>query len=256
MNCTGWAGTVQAELFALAAVTVVSLGGQGAAYWVTRAQTRNPRLLLILVALAAGAMAGEALLHAIPEAAEAWEGHDLRGMGVILVAGFGALMLLGAIVRNRACCDPTRGGAQPVAWTSLSGDVACNFADGIAIAASFLVSIPLGIAATIAILLHELPQEAGQCAVLLKAGMHPRKAMIWNAITALPALAGATIVLLLPLAGEGMERFLLPAVAGAFLHIAIADLLPKLRQAGGIAARHGVAFTVGIMLMAGLMFLE
>ncbi|HET6398310.1 MAG TPA: ZIP family metal transporter, partial [Candidatus Thermoplasmatota archaeon] len=155
------------------------------------------------------------------------------------------------------CCDPSRGGAQPVAWTSLAGDAACNFADGVAIGASFMVSVPLGIAATLAILLHELPQEAGQCAVLLRSGMHPRRALRWNALTALPALAGTALALLLPLAGEEMGRFLLPAVAGAFLHIAIADLLPQVRRASGaIGLRHGAAFTAGIAIMAGLLLLD
>jgi zinc and cadmium transporter len=248
---------MQTLLWTFGAVAVVGSAGQAAAYALTRLRTHTPALLLTLVGLAAGAMAGEALLHAVPEAAEAWSGHDLRGMGLTLTGGFAAMMLAGALLRHRACCSPN-GGSAPFTWTSLLADGVCNFADGVAIAASFLVSVPLGIAATVAILVHEVPQEIGQCAVLLRGGMRPGRALAWNAVTALTAAAGAGTVLLLPFATSDVQRFALPAVAGAFLHIAAADLLPELRRAGDalLRRRAGLGFAAGLALMAALLLFE
>jgi zinc and cadmium transporter len=248
---------VNIEITILLVVAAVSIAGQAAAYWVTKAQGRKPGLVLLLVALAAGTMAGEAFLHAIPEAAEAWHGHDMRIFGLTMAGGFVALMILSSLIKHRACCDTRNGGAEPVAWTSIAGDAMCNFTDGMAISASFLISPILGIAATIAIVLHELPQEAGQCAILLRAGMRPSQALRWNAASAVPALAGAGIVLALPNLGADLERFILPAIAGAFLHIAFSDLLPSLRRAGGgIGARSTLAFSIGMAIMAAITLLE
>lgn len=251
---------MQIALWTFAGVAVVSLAGQAAAFALTRLRRTSPALLLGLVALAAGAMAGEALLHALPEAAEAWEGGDMRILGLVLAGGFGAMMLASAVLRHRACCAPrpANGAVAPSAWTTTMGDSVCNFADGIAIAASFLVSVPLGIAATIAILIHEVPQEVGQCAVLLRGGLSKRRALGWNALSAIPAAAGALIVLALPLAGDAVERFVLPAVAGAFLHIAAADLLPELRPTADrrLTARTTVGFGLGLALMVALLALD
>lgn len=249
---------MQVTLLALFAVAAVSVAGQAGAYIVTRLRTKAPGALIALVALAAGAMAGEALLHAIPEATEAWEGHDVRGMGLVLTAGFAVTMVAGALFRHRRCCGPRHAGGDDPAMSLTLGDSLCNFADGIAIAASFLVSVPLGIAAAVAILVHEVPQEAGQCAALLRAGVPARRALALNAASAATAFLGAGLVLALPLAGAELQRFVLPAVAGAFLHIAAADLLPQIRPNGDSRrlARTGAGFAAGLAVMVALLAFE
>lgn len=240
---------------AFLAIAAVSLGGQMIGLWITKAERKHRATVLWIMALAAGTMVGEALLHALPEAGKAWGEHGLHAVGLLAAGTFGTLMLLGSLLRHRRCCA-SHHGAHPSAWTSLSADMVCNFADGAAIAASFAIDVRLGIVTTLAVALHELPQEAGQCAILLASGMSKRRALMWNAASTLPAVAGGLVVVALPWTGTGLERFLLPAVAGAFLHIAVMDLLPIVRRVQGISVRHSAAFVMGLAVMATLWLVE
>jgi zinc and cadmium transporter len=153
---------------------------------------------------------------------------------------------------------PQHGHVHPVVLTNLVGDGVHNFVDGAIIAGSFLVSPSLGIATTIAVALHEIPQEMGDLGILVHAGLTPRRALVYNAASAMTALLGATIALALDGAIDGIERPLLAISAGAFIYIAGADLIPELHK--GTDIRIGIiqflGITAGFVVMAALLLLE
>ena len=141
---------------------------------------------------------------------------------------------------------------------NIIGDFVHNFIDGVIIAGSFLISIPLGITTSIAVILHEIPQEIGDFGVLLFGGLTVRKALLFNFLSATSAIVGAFLVLL---AGPHLQEkilFLLPVTAGGFLYIAGSDLIPELKHETKIATSIGqlAAILLGIAVMASLLFLE
>jgi zinc and cadmium transporter len=119
---------------------------------------------------------------------------------------------------------------QPVGTMMIIGDGVHNMIDGVLIATAYLVDIQLGIATTIAVMLHEIPQEIGDFAVLIHSGFSNKRALIWNFISALTAFLGAFFVLLLQQYSAGIETIFLPLVAGNFLYIAGSDLIPSLHK--------------------------
>lgn len=255
-------------LLAIAVVSIVSLVG---ALTLSLPRLRGHRALLVLVAVAAGTLVGDSLFHLLPEAAESWD--DLAAMGLYVAMGFVAFFALEVAVRARhahleqATPDahghhhdehPAHAHVAPYAWTNLVGDAVHNFLDGAVIATAFLVDVPLGIATTVAVVLHEVPQELGDFAVLLRSGMRPSTALLFNFASALVSLAGAALVLLLPVDVEVLESYALPLIAGAFLYIAAADLIPELHHhsKGREAFLILVCFILGILVMYGFLGLE
>ena len=146
----------------------------------------------------------------------------------------------------------------PFAWTNLVGDGLHNFVDGALIATSFYVSPSVGIATTVAVAAHEIPQELGDFAVLLRSGMKAKVALLYNLGSALLALLGGLLVIALSFDAETIERFAIPLIAGGFLYIAAADLVPELHHhtEGKFVPVVLLAITAGMALMYGLTFLE
>ena len=115
-------------------------------------------------------------------------------------------------------------------YLTIIGDALHNFLDGIAVAASFLVSIPVGIATATAVIFHEIPQEIGQFAVLLHGGWSRGKALLYNFFSALSAIAGAVLVLIFSQSFEEAPTILLGFGAASFIYIAMSDLIPELHK--------------------------
>jgi zinc and cadmium transporter len=134
---------------------------------------------------------------------------------------------------------------------NLIGDALHNLIDGLVIGGTYLVSIPLGIATTLAVLFHEIPQELGDFGVLLHGGFTKRKALIMNFLTALTAILGVIIALILGQISEGFMLFVLPFTAGGFIYIATADLIPELKKETG--GRKSILQLIGIVLGIGVM---
>lgn len=116
-------------------------------------------------------------------------------------------------------------------YLNLAADFAHNFTDGLAIGASYLAGNSIGIVTTITILLHEVPHEIGDFAILIKSGCSRRKAMLLQLVTALGALAGTALALL----GAGgsddsSAPWVLPFTAGGFIYIATVSVLPELLE--------------------------
>lgn len=190
--------------------------------------------VLALVALSAGAMFGNAFLHLLPEAIELSQTGiiDLFTVMLLVVGSFVASFLFEQFFFWHHChseetCEPTQ---KPYAHLVLYSDAIHNFIDGLIIAAAFVVSVPLGVATTLAIALHEIPQELGDFAVLVHGGFSKTRAAIFNGLAALTVVLGGIVGFILAGSVDLAVPVLLPIAAGGFIYIAAADLLPELRH--------------------------
>lgn len=179
-------------------------------------------ILLLLVAFSAGALLGGAFLHLIPES---------TASPIYILAGILIFFILEKVIHWRHChhttCDDH---PHHLAAMNLVGDAVHNAIDGMVIAGSYMVSIPLGIATTVAVILHEIPQEIGDFGVLLYSGMKPKKAILYNFLSALFAVAGAILALTIGQYVEHFTEVIIPITAGGFIYIATADLIPELHK--------------------------
>jgi len=216
------------------------------------------KILLILVAFSAGALFGGAFLHLIPEAIETLgiENNSLLKIFLSLILGFCLFFILEQFIswhhhHIKECKDCPK--VKPFSYLILISDSFHNFIDGIIIAASFVVSLQAGIVTTLAVALHEIPQEIGDFGVLVFGGFKKSKALFVNFLTALFAvIGGITGFLLFETIGEFVV-YLLPFAAGNFIYIAASDLIPEIKHKSGEKKSflHFCVFLLGI----GIMFL-
>jgi len=228
----------------------------GAVTLVVRPRTLE-RALLALIAFAAGALLGDAFIHLLPEIAESETGFDLTA-SFALLGGVIAFFVLEKVLHWHHAHFPREEHVHPVAVTNIVGDGLHNFVDGSLIAGSFLVSTKLGIATAIAVVLHEIPQELGDFAILVRAGLKPRRALVLNMLSGLAAVLGAVVTLVLAGSIEGVERVVVPLTAGAFVYIASTDLLPELHKEPEVGRSFVqlVGVLAGVAVMALLLLLE
>ena len=144
------------------------------------------------------------------------------------------------------------------AYMNLVGDLVHNFIDGLIIGASFLVDYTVGFASTIAIILHEIPQEIGDFGVLIHGGFSTKKALVYNFFTALFAIAGTIIALIIGSFSQNLTIFLIPFAAGNFIYIACSDVIPELHKECSKKPTiiQTITFILGILIMASLLFIE
>src|SRR5687768_13320257 len=161
---------------ALAAVVLVSVVSLvGASSLVLKEKWLKPTLI-VLVAFAAGALLGDAFLHLLPETIA--ESGELRvSTSFAVLAGVSTFFVLEKGLHWHHSHIGHEETVHPVAITNLVGDGLHNFLDGAIIAASFAVSPQLGVATSIAVALHEIPQELGDFGILVHSGLSPRKAL-------------------------------------------------------------------------------
>lgn len=205
------------------------------------------RILLVLIGLSAGALMGGALLHLLPEAVEASDGLDVY---LIVLVGFILFFLIEKVLHWRHChkgqCD-----VHTFHYMNLVGDSIHNFIDGLIMAASFVVSLPLGITTTIAIATHEIPQEIGDFGVLLYGGFSKKKAIVMNFFVAVTAVFGGIVGFFVSSFVEDIVVYILPFAAGGFIYIAATDLVPEIRKELNMKKYMAtlVVFICGILIM-------
>lgn len=214
------------SLGSVALISALSL--VGGATLMLRPRTLD-RMLLVLISFAAGALLGDAFIHLLPEVAESADGFDLAA-SFALLGGVLGFFVLEKVLHWHHAHYPREEMIHPVAVTNVVGDALHNLVDGSIVAGSFLVSVELGIATALAVVLHEIPQELGDFAILVRAGLKPRRALLLNLLSAMLAVLGAIVTLLVSSAVEGLEHVLVPVTAGAFVYIASTDLLPELHK--------------------------
>lgn len=216
-------------LYSIISVLLVSLVSLIGAATIALNLERLKKILLFLVSFAAGALLGDAFIHLIPEAFE--ESKITVVIPFVILFGILLFFILEKILFWRHCHVPTsEDHPHPLATINLIGDGVHNFIDGMIIAGSYLVSVPLGVTTTIAVVLHEIPQEIGDFSILLHAGMSKGRALFYNFLSAIVALAGAVLVLLMADAMTTLREWLIPFTVGGFIYIATADLLPELKK--------------------------
>ncbi len=228
-------------------VSLVSLVGVALLSFGTK---RIEKYLSLLVAFSAGTLLGDAFLHMIRESLEGI-GYDSTA-ALFILGGFIFSFIIERFVHWHHC-HTGQEHKHRLATMNLVGDSIHNLLDGFAIAVSFAVSLPVGIATTLAIILHEIPQEMGDFAVLLYSGFSKRKAIIFNLVTALTAVVGVGIGLVAISAFQSIEKQLLLFAAGNFIYIAATDIMPELNRHDGI--RRGIAHLIAILAGIGVMYL-
>lgn len=216
-------------IYTLIAVAIVSLVSFIGSFFLSLRDDLLKKYTHIFISLAIGALLGDAFIHIIPEVLEGFTNSTLAGLLVI----FGILVFF--IIEkflhwHHHENDTEIKHEKPIGKLILFTDGLHNLIDGIIIGASFMVSIPIGIATTLAVILHEIPQEIGDFAVLIHAGFSKKKALLLNFLSALTAVLGAFIVIIFGSVAEKSVLLILPVAAGGFIYIAVADLIPELQK--------------------------
>jgi len=214
------------------------------------------KIILVLVALSSGALLGGAFLHLLPEAIEeVGAGLDVF---LTLLLGFCLFFVLEQFLHWHHQHNTQNQTIKPFSYLILISDGFHNFIDGLVIAASFLVNAPAGIATTMAVGLHEIPQELGDFGVLIHGGMSKKKALFFNYISALTAIVGGIVGYFASAITEISIVYLLPFAAGHFIYISAADLIPEIkhRENLGKSIVHFIAFLAGIVIMLLARFID
>jgi zinc and cadmium transporter len=191
------------------------------------------RILMPLVALAAGTLLGGGLFHMIPGALAA--GGSAQGVFLWVLAGFSTFLALEQFLHWHHCHRGESDCRHPLGYLILVGDALHNFLGGLAVAGAFLVDIRVGIVAWIAAAAHEVPQELGDFGVLVYSGWSRRKALMFNVLSALTFLFGGIVAYVASFKLD--VTFLLPLAAGNFIYIAASDLVPEVNRPRDL--RHG-----------------
>jgi zinc and cadmium transporter len=198
-----------------------------------------------LVSYAVGALLGAAFLHLVPEALSRARFLKLQAGAYAHVAESGALFatmlagVLGFFLLERVAlwrhfhAHGAHAPVKPSGILIVVGDGFHNFVDGVIIAAAFLLDARLGVAATLAVIAHEVPQELGDYLVLLDAGYTRRQALAYNLLASLASVAGGLMGYFLLGQSLALLPFVLMISAAAFVYVAIADLIPGLHRANG-----------------------
>ena len=200
---------------------------------------RARRAAIWLLAYAIGTLLGAATLGMIPEALET--APVGRTMWLFLIGMLGFVALERAL-RWRHPHEPHADRAHhpemepATAMMILWGDALHNFIDGLVLGVSFGVSTEVGLAASIAIFAHEVPQEIGDFAILIGAGMPKRRAIALNYLAAVTVIPGALVAFIWASTTAGVIPWLLPLAAGGFVYIALANLVPALHHRRGVGA--------------------
>jgi zinc and cadmium transporter len=203
-----------------------------------------------MISFSAGALFGDAFIHLLPELIEQ-TGFSLT-ISLSLLFGIIFSFIVEKVIHWRHCHHPTtHDHPHPFAMVNLFGDSVHNFIDGLIIAGSYLVSIPVGVATTLAVILHEIPQEIGDFGVMLHGGFSRNKALFLNFVTALTSILGAIIALLIGSAVDNLINFLIPFAAGTFIYIAGADLIPEMHKDFEVKKSlfQFAAFILGVLVM-------
>jgi len=207
-------------------VSLVSLVG---IFFLSLKEENLKKSVGIFLSLAIGALLGDAFIHLIPETLEKFSNKTLAGL--LIIIGIIIFLIIEKFLHwHHHENDSELNHIHPAGKLILFTDGFHNLIDGIIIGVSFLVSIPIGIATTLAVVLHEIPQEVGDFAVLIHSGYSKKRALLLNFLSALTAVIGVIIAFVFGSVAETFTLWILPIAAGGFIYIALADLIPELQK--------------------------
>lgn len=227
----------------IGATVIVSLISLVGVILFFRKLTSKSLLISLLVSFAAGTLLGDSFFHLL--------GESIEEMGfsvdIIISLFLGIIFMLiveSTIHQHHHHLDNEEDDNhlnnsrnlkkdtvnKRLAGVNLVGDSVHNILDGIAIATSFLVNPTVGIATTIAVILHEIPQELADAGILIYSGWHRKKVLIANFLVALTSILGVILVFVLDNLIEGISSLLIPFAAGQFIYIALVNLVPEIHK--------------------------
>jgi len=229
-------------LYTFGSVLVISLISLIGIFTLSLREEILRKYIFIFISIAVGALLGNSFINLIPEALESSLNTTLTS--ILIIAGVLVFFILEKFLHWHHHGEDKDG--------------IHNFIDGVIIGASFLVSIPLGIATALAVLLHEIPQEIGDFAVLLHSGYTKKRALWLNFLSALSAILGAVMLFALGEVAKISSSWFLPIAAGGFIYIAVADLIPELHKTKDAkqSMLQILAVVVGVLAMVVLVYLE
>jgi zinc and cadmium transporter len=247
---------MSAWIYSLLSVFLISLASLIGAITIAINKERLKSILIYFISFSAGALIGDAFFHIIPELSENGLGFNAS---LIIIAGIICSFLIEKIIKWRHCHLPiTKTHIHSFAYMNIIGDSVHNLIDGLIIGASFLINSTVGFASSIAILFHEIPQEIGDFGVLIHGGFKTKKALLYNFLTALFAIIGTIISLVIGEFTQSLTLFLMPFAAGNFIYIACSDLIPELHKDCSTKKTiiQSIVFILGVAIIASLAFLE
>lgn len=235
-------------LYSMGSVVIVSLVSFVGLLTLSISDDKLKKVLIYMIAFSAGALFGDAFIHLLPEVVEE-AGFGLN-ISLYVLSGIAFSFIVEKIIHWNHCHHPTtKDHPHPFAYLNLFGDGVHNFIDGLIIAAAYMVSIPVGVATTLAVVLHEIPQEIGDFGLLLHKGLKRAQVLLVNVASAAVSLAGALLTYLIGESIQGILPILLSLAAGFFIYIALSDLIPEIHSED----RKSVALTETLLLLIGVL---
>ncbi len=251
-------------VYGLVSIIVTSLVSFVGGFLFIVSKEKLHKVLPYLVSLSVGALIGDAMLHLLPEAfSDAVGVSSVTLVGVFALVGFFIFLLLEHVLHwhhSHDTKEETHDHGKHIGAMITVADGIHNFIDGVIIAIGFSLGVEIGIATTIAVVLHEIPQEIGDIGLLIYGGWSKKKALLFNFFSACTAIVGFLLVVLFENSTSVFERYLpyfLASAAGGFIYIACADLIPELRRNHRKDfVKHIAVILAGILAMACLLLLE
>ncbi|MGQ9662223.1 MAG: ZIP family metal transporter [Kiritimatiellia bacterium] len=244
-------------LYALISVVAVSLVSLVGIVAVALRESTLRNTLFVLVSFATGGLFGDAFLHLLPEAYR--HADQPLAISVSVLAGIFLFFILEKALRWRHEHRlQSEENLRHIGQMNLIADGLHNLIDGVLIGASYLVSVPLGVTTTVAVILHEIPQEIGDYGVLLHAGFTRTMALWFNFISATLSILGAILALAIGTGIRSFAIYMTPFAAGGFIYIAGSDLTPELQKEDDPhkSLWQFVSMGCGAALMLALLWLE
>ncbi len=234
--------------YALISVIIVSLLSLLGAFFLLLRREVFEKFITYTLAFSSGVLLGSAFLDLIPESVAILSRDTYTLVLVGIITFFCVEKLLQWHHHVEGDHNDEEHKRKTFAYMSLVGDGVHNFVDGVVIGASYLVSIPIGLTTTFAVIAHEIPHELSDFTVLIYGGLNTKRALFLNFVTALTAVAGTIIVFIISTRITPIAHYMIPFAAGNFIYIAASDLIPELHK-----KRHmGTSIVQVILLIAGV----
>ncbi len=244
---------IQTVIYGLSSVVIVSILSLVGVILFFLKESKIKKILIYVISFAVGVLIGDVFIHLLPEA---FTEYETTTTSTYILFGIVFSFIIEKIIhyKHRHIHNkdlPHKEHTHAFATMNLFGDAFHNFIDGIIIATSYVISIPVGIATTIAVILHEIPQEIGDFAVLLAGGYSKTKAIMFNLLVSATAIIGAIIGFIL-IKTEGLLAFLLPFSAGTLIYIVAATLIPQLHKSAHEEGTLKISVLQVLMMLLGI----
>ncbi|UCE15929.1 MAG: ZIP family metal transporter [Candidatus Bathyarchaeota archaeon] len=245
-------------LYALLAVAVVSILSLIGVFAISIKEATLDRILFVLLSFSAGSILGAAYLDLLPEAIEFLGEEQLSTAVLYVTLGFLGFFFLERFlywyhghVHGYESEVEEKMTVKKFVYLNLLGDGIHNLIDGMIIAASFLITFPVGLATTVAVIFHELPQEIGDFGVLVYGGFTRYKALLFNLLSALTAVVGVFISNYFSTSIQNFIGFVIAFAAGGFIYLSASELIPEIQKEKSVGKSmiQFVLFILGIVLI-------